>query len=136
MSFKSGSVGLRQVLVPSALLTKFESLDEPYTSKNIETCGFLTGTISSDQLKITHLIIPKQSGTSDSCITRNEEEMHSYLEKHDLEYLGTIHTHPSQPAFLSSVDLHTQFSLQMMLPEATSYINFEIQWASPKQFHT
>ena len=79
MSLNSGSVGLRKVLVPYALLTKFESLAEPNTNINIETCGFLTGTISSDQLKITHLIIPKQSGTSDSCITRNEEEMHSHI---------------------------------------------------------
>ena len=114
--------GLRQVLVPSVLITQFESLAEPNTSANIETCGFLTGTISGDQLKITHLLIPKQSGTSDSCITSNEEEMDEYLEKYDLKTLGTIHTHPSQTAFLSSVDLHTQLLLQRRLPEAIAVV--------------
>ena len=123
MSLNSGSViGLRRVLLPSAILSKFEELAEPNTSKNIETCGILSGKFFRNQLQITHLIIPKQSGTSDSCTTNCEEELNKYLEKHDLEYLGTIHTHPSQPAFLSSVDLHTQFSLQMMLPEAISVV--------------
>ena len=122
MSLNSGSVGLRQVLVPSGLITNFESIAEPNTCSNIETCGFLSGTISGDQLKVTHLLIPKQSGTSDSCITNNEEEMDEYLEKCDLKILGTIHTHPSQKAFLSSVDLHTQLSFQLRLPEAIAIV--------------
>ena len=33
-----------------------------------------------------------------------------------------IHTHPSQTAFLSSVDLHTQLSYQLMLPEAIAIV--------------
>jgi STAM-binding protein len=33
-----------------------------------------------------------------------------------------IHTHPSQTAFLSSVDLHTHLSYQLMLPEALAIV--------------
>ena len=33
-----------------------------------------------------------------------------------------IHTHPSQTAFLSSVDLHTHLSYQLMLPEAVAIV--------------
>ena len=36
--------------------------------------------------------------------------------------LFQIHTHPTQTAFLSSVDLHTQLSYQLMLPEAIAIV--------------
>ena len=48
-----------------------------------------------------------QVGTSDTCSTDREEEIWSYCESHGVCVLGWIHTHPSQTAFLSSVDLHT-----------------------------
>jgi STAM-binding protein len=40
--------------------------------------------------------------------------------RNDLVTLGWIHTHPSQDCFLSSVDLHTQFSYQIMIPESVA----------------
>ena len=40
---------------------------------------------------ITHLVIPKQTSTSDSCTTSNEEEMFDVQDKHDLVTLGWIH---------------------------------------------
>ena len=90
MSLYSGSGGLRQVLVPNMLMGKFLSIAEPNTSSNIETCGFLTGKLSQNQFKITHLLIPKQSGTADSCVTSGEEAMFDYQEKHDLITLGWV----------------------------------------------
>nr|GFB88628.1 AMSH-like ubiquitin thioesterase 2 isoform X1 [Tanacetum cinerariifolium] len=36
--------------------------------------------------------------------------------------VGWIHTHPSQSCFMSSVDLHTQYSYQVMLPEAVAIV--------------
>ena len=121
-SSDSESGSLRQVLVPVTLTAKFESLAEPNTSANIETCGFLTGKVDENQLKITHMIIPKQWGTAISCATTDEEEMLEYMEENDLITLGSIHTHPSQKVFMSSIDLHTQFSLQVMIPEAISIV--------------
>jgi len=43
-------------------------------------------------------------------------------DKHNLLTLGWIHTHPSQTCFLSSIDLHTHFSYQIMLPEAIAIV--------------
>jgi STAM-binding protein len=122
MSLYSGSRQLRQVIVPNILIGKFLSIAQTNTSSNIETCGFLTGKRIENQFKITHLLIPKQSGTADSCDTNQEEIIFDYQEKHSLLTLGWIHTHPSQTAFLSSVDLHTQLSYQLMLPEAIAIV--------------
>ena len=122
MSLDSRSGDLRHLLVPSMVMAKFESIAEPNTSSNIETCGFLGGKLYQNQFKITHLLIPKQSGTGYSCETIDEEVMVDYMVKNDLITLGTIHTHPTQTVFMSSVDLHTQLALQLMLPEAISII--------------
>ena len=40
---------------------------------------------------VTHVIIPKQRGTSDSCQTLHEEELFEYQDKLDLITLGWIH---------------------------------------------
>ncbi|XP_067011147.1 STAM-binding protein-like A [Anabrus simplex] len=115
-------VGLRNVLVPSRLMSKFMTLAQRNTELNIETCGILAGKLDHDQLIITHLLVPKQQGTPDSCSTQNEEEIFDYQDQHDLITLGWIHTHPSQTAFLSSVDLHTHCSYQRMMPEALAIV--------------
>ncbi|XP_068631119.1 STAM-binding protein-like A [Battus philenor] len=113
---------LRTVLVPASLLARFQLLAAPNTARNIELCGILAGILERDQLKITHVIIPKQTGTADSCSTNNEEEIFHYQDQHNLITLGWIHTHPTQTAFLSSVDLHTQCSYQLMMPEAIAIV--------------
>ena len=51
-----------------------------------------------------------------------EEALFSYCYEQDLLVLGWIHTHPSQDCFLSSVDLHTQLSYQLMLREAVAVV--------------
>lgn len=122
MSLYSESGGLRQISVPTMLMAKFLSLADKNTSNNIETGGVLAGKLSQNKFKITNLIIPQQTGTSDSCTTSGEEAVWDYQEKNDLLSLGWIHTHPSQTSFLSSVDLHTQFSYQVMLPEAIAIV--------------
>lgn len=121
-SLYGGQLRLRTVLVPSALLAKFLRLAATNTAKNIETCGILAGILERDQLKITHVVVPKQTGTPDSCSTNNEEEIFHYQDQHNLITLGWIHTHPTQTAFLSSVDLHTQCSYQLMMPEAIAIV--------------
>ena len=40
---------------------------------------------------ITHLVVPKQTATPDSCTTTNEEEMFDVQDKYDLVTLGWIH---------------------------------------------
>ncbi|KAI8368045.1 hypothetical protein BD560DRAFT_399150 [Blakeslea trispora] len=113
---------LRRMLLPQGIQAQFLSIAEPNTRNKIETCGILAGILKNNILKITTLIIPKQTGTSDTCTTENEEELFDIQDKHDLLTFGWIHTHPTQSCFLSSVDLHTHCSYQLMLPEAIAIV--------------
>lgn len=117
-----GTQGLRIVVVPSSLFSRFLHMSRSNTEKNIETCAILAGKFSKNQLTISHLLVPKQSGTPDSCFTESEEEVLEYQDFHGLDTVGWVHTHPTQTAFMSSVDLHTHCSYQLMLPEAVSIV--------------
>ncbi len=64
----------------------------------------------------------KQSSGPDYCDMENVEELFGIQDQFDLLTLGWIHTHPTQTAFLSSVDLHTHCSYQLMLPEAIAIV--------------
>ena len=113
---------LRIVSLPAETSRKFLNLAEANTSRNIETCGILAGRLSQNKFVITHCIIPKQKGTSETCSTEQEHELFEIIDSQNLITLGWIHTHPSQTAFLSSVDLHTHFGYQVMIPEAIAIV--------------
>nr|XP_046241909.1 STAM-binding protein-like A [Scatophagus argus] len=113
---------LRQLAVPAELCQSFLRLAEANTSRAVETCGILCGKLTRNAFTVTHVIVPKQSGGPDYCDTENEEELFLIQDQYDLITLGWIHTHPTQTAFLSSVDLHTHCSYQMMLPEAIAIV--------------
>ncbi|KAF5305526.1 hypothetical protein FQA39_LY01617 [Lamprigera yunnana] len=114
--------GLRTVVTPAKVISHFLNLSQKNTFNNIETCGILAGKLEKNHLIITHVILPKQRGTSDSCITMNEEEIFDYQDQHNLITIGWIHTHPTQTAFLSSVDLHTHCPYQLLMPEAIAIV--------------
>ncbi|XP_067408899.1 AMSH-like protease isoform X2 [Emydura macquarii macquarii] len=99
---------LRGVVLPTDLCHKFLLLAEENTTHN--------------EFTITHVIVPKQSAGPDYCDMENVEELFSVQDQHNLLTLGWIHTHPTQTAFLSSVDLHTHCSYQLMLPEAIAIV--------------
>ncbi|NXM88313.1 STABP protein, partial [Oenanthe oenanthe] len=113
---------LRQVIVPRELCHKFLQLADANTARGVETCGILCGKLMRNEFTITHVIVPKQLGGPDSCTTESEEELFIIQDQHGLVTLGWIHTHPTQTAFLSSVDLHTHCSYQMMLPESIAIV--------------
>ncbi|OZC09071.1 Mov34/MPN/PAD-1 family protein [Onchocerca flexuosa] len=113
----------KEVVVAGDLVENFVRLAQINTSRNVETCGILCGSlISGGVCRITHAVVPKQTGAADSCDTHNEEEVFAYQDVNNLITLGWIHTHPSQTAFLSSVDLHTHCSYQLMLSEAIAIV--------------
>ncbi|XP_031416758.1 AMSH-like protease isoform X2 [Clupea harengus] len=114
--------GLRRVLVPRDLTHRFLLLADSNTARGIETCGVLCGKLTHNEFVLTHVIVPKQSAGPDYCDMENVEELFSYQDRHSLLTLGWIHTHPTQTAFLSSVDLHTHCSYQLMLPEAIAIV--------------
>lgn len=115
---------LRTIEMDGDMFDRFVQLTNRNTFKGIETCGILAGSFLPQKniFRVTHLIIPKQTGTSDTCATTNEDEIFEYQIKHDLLTLGWIHTHPTQACFLSSVDLHTQSSYQTLFPEAVAVV--------------
>lgn len=83
--------GLRTVTVPKDTMYRFLMLVSANTAKSIETCGILAGRLSQNQFRITHVIIPKQNGTADSCTTMHEEELFDVQDQHNLITLGWIH---------------------------------------------
>ena len=66
---------LRVVHIPTEISTKFLSLTAENNKQNIETCGLLFGISEGDAFIITHCMLPKQTGTHDSCCTTNEEQI-------------------------------------------------------------
>lgn len=113
---------LRTVFLPPDLRSKFLELAASNTRRNLETCGILCGTLISNALFISRLLIPEQTSTSDTCETVNESTIFDYCDSEDLMVLGWIHTHPTQTCFMSSRDLHTHCGYQVMLPESIAIV--------------
>ena len=113
---------LRTIWLPPNLRQRFLTLTLPNTNANLETCGILCGTLISNALFISKLVIPDQESTSDTCETVNESALFDYVDGEDLMVLGWIHTHPTQTCFMSSRDLHTHAGYQMMMPESIAIV--------------
>ncbi|XP_057474756.1 AMSH-like ubiquitin thioesterase 1 isoform X1 [Actinidia eriantha] len=108
--------------ISTTLMDSFMKLAKTNTDKHLETCGVLAGLLKNRKFYVTALIIPKQESTSDSCQTTNEEEIFEVQDKQSLFPLGWIHTHPTQSCFMSSIDVHTHYSYQIMLPESIAIV--------------
>ncbi|OMO80246.1 hypothetical protein COLO4_24172 [Corchorus olitorius] len=87
----------RELQNSAQLMDDFLELAKDNTKKDLETCGVLGAFLEKGTYYVTTLIIPKQESTSNS-------------------------THPSQSCFMSSIDLHTQYSYQVMVPEAFAIV--------------
>ncbi|KAG6572942.1 AMSH-like ubiquitin thioesterase 1, partial [Cucurbita argyrosperma subsp. sororia] len=111
-----------QLHISTTMMENFMRLAKSNTAKNLETCGVLAGSLKNRTFYVTALIVPKQESTSDTCQTTNEEEIFEVQDKRSLFPLGWIHTHPTQSCFMSSVDVHTHYSYQVMLPEAVAIV--------------
>ncbi|KAL1620407.1 hypothetical protein SLS54_006194 [Diplodia seriata] len=121
-AFLENGTPLRTVFIPPTLRTEFLRRASSNTRQNLETCGILCGTLISNALFISRLLIPDQESTSDTCETINESAIFDYCDSEDLMVLGWIHTHPSQTCFMSSRDLHTHCGYQVMLPESIAIV--------------
>lgn len=113
---------LRTIFLPPDLRHRFLSIALPNTKANLETCGILCGTLISNALFISKLVIPEQESTSDTCETVNESDLFDYVDGEDLMVLGWIHTHPTQTCFMSSRDLHTHCGYQVMMSESIAIV--------------
>ncbi|RYP72610.1 hypothetical protein DL771_004105 [Monosporascus sp. 5C6A] len=113
---------LRSVFLPATLRQQFLKIAADNTRRGLEMCGILCGTAVNNALFISKLVIPEQICTSDTCETENETSLLDYCIENDLLILGWIHTHPTQTCFMSSRDLHTQASYQVMLKESIAIV--------------
>jgi STAM-binding protein len=113
---------LRTIFLPPTLREQFLKHASKNTRNNLETCGMLCGTLLSNALFVSQLVIPEQKSTSDTCETINESAFFDYCASEDLMVLGWIHTHPSQTCFMSSRDLHTHAGYQIMMPESIAIV--------------
>jgi len=122
VAYTEGGQTLRTIFLPEGLRSKFLAMAAPNTRKNLETCGILCGFLKQNALFVNRLVIPDQEATSDTCATTDEEALFNYVDGEDLMVLGWIHTHPTQTCFMSSVDLHTHCSYQLMLTESIAIV--------------
>ncbi len=113
---------IRPVFLPANLRREFLKIAADNTRKGLEMCGMLCGTTVNNALFISHLVIPEQKCTSDTCETENEAAMLDFCIENDLIVIGWIHTHPTQTCFMSSRDLHTQAGYQVMMPESIAIV--------------
>ncbi|XP_059656108.1 AMSH-like ubiquitin thioesterase 2 isoform X1 [Cornus florida] len=118
----AASTVLKDVHISARLLDDFLELARDNTNNDLETCGVLGAFLKEGTFYVTTLIIPKQESTSGSCQALNEEEIFAIQNEQSLFPVGWIHTHPSQSCFMSSIDLHTQYSYQVMVPEAVAIV--------------
>lgn len=115
----------KRVFVNVDLVDEFVRLADDATRRNKETMGIIAGKLNqSNEYVVTHLIVPHQTGTHDSCETLDYEELTKEMLSEDLTQLGWIHVHPRFEVFLSSVDMHTQLVPQQQLSEY-----FAIVWS-------
>lgn len=52
---------------------------------------FIFSQVSGGTYRITHVVVPKQTGAADSCDTHNEEEVFAFQDANNLITLGWIH---------------------------------------------
>ncbi|KAL8771734.1 MAG: hypothetical protein Q9209_002925 [Squamulea sp. 1 TL-2023] len=121
-AYLENGTALRTIFLPPDLRHRFLSIALPNTRANLETCGILCGTLISNALFVSKLVIPEQKSTSDTCETVNESDLFDYIDGEDLMILGWIHTHPTQTCFMSSRDLHTHSGYQVMMPESIAIV--------------
>ena len=117
----NGKSLLKNLRISTTLSETFLEAVKDNTDKDIETLAFLAG-FDGNNFVVTDIVVPKQTGTQNTCTTTDEQVMLDFLNDENLICLGWIHTHPSQSLFLSSVDLHMQCSLQHLLPEAVALV--------------
>jgi len=118
----STTAGLRSVAVPGDLIVRFLDIARVNSDRGIETLGTLGGQLRNNKFMISHLLIPRQVGKSDSCTMDGLEDVWDVHDKENIIFLGWIHTHPAYSVFLSSVDMHNQYEWQHMLPEAIATV--------------
>eukprot|EP00438_Fugacium_kawagutii_P022768 Skav229085 [mRNA] locus=scaffold2711:72876:81145:+ [translate_table: standard] len=121
----------KDVQLPQNLLTSFIETAWRYSPEN-EFMGWLTGKLEKrgkpkkPVVVVDGLFCPRQEGNQWSVREAGDEylpsQMLHYMEKSESYVVGWIHSHPTFNAFLSSVDLHTHYSIQSSQAHAVAIV--------------
>jgi proteasome lid subunit RPN8/RPN11 len=114
-----------KIYINQRMIDDFLSYGFTELENKIEFCAILAGHFSDhhpNAIEVTHLLIPNQTGTGESVQAINEMQLFDYQMEHKLFTVGWVHTHPTQTAFLSAVDLRTQFSYQSLFPDSIAIV--------------
>ncbi|MES1914380.1 MAG: hypothetical protein MHM6MM_006463, partial [Cercozoa sp. M6MM] len=114
------NIKLQPVHLPASLASVFLNAAAENTTKDVETCGVLGAVLEDGIYKVDRLVLPPQTGDANSCEQLDETAVLRGMQERVV--VGWIHTHPSQTAFLSSVDVHTQYGYQVQLAEAVGVV--------------
>lgn len=84
------STTLRAIHLPTNVLADFYAFAQANTEANVETCAILCGRFdeSTKDLWITHVLVPNQTATADTCVTTDEEQLIALQIEKDLLTLG------------------------------------------------
>ena len=110
------------VIMPKDTVESFVQAAYVNSQKKVETLGFLAGRREDGRVLVKAVIIPEQVGTTSTCECRQEEQVVACIRRDNLILVGWIHTHPIYDTFMSSIDVHTQYTIQKDVPEAFAIV--------------
>ena len=95
LNFQRKVVRYKAAQISKGLGEVFLQLSRDNTLNNTETCDVLGGKDAGTEFVVTHLIIPKKLGTSDSCTALDEQCIHDTFEKHNCIRCSWLDPHAS-----------------------------------------
>lgn len=130
----------KPIQFPQNLLTSF--IQTAWTcAKENEFMGWITGKLepmkgggkkgkdvakTEPMVVVNGLFIPKQQADQTNVWEAADSDppfqMVEFMQESESVVVGWIHSHPTFEAFLSSIDMHTQYSLQKDLPQAFAIV--------------
>jgi hypothetical protein len=114
----------QRVVVPEEFVEECEAYAQANTTKGIETLvyGLTSDPFSAPCARVTHMYIPEQVCTPDSCEDVGGG-VAAYCEEHGLRVVLWWHSHPKQLNSPTSVDVHTHAQYQSLFSGAVSIIS-------------
>lgn len=79
--------------MPAETVSKFVAVAVENTKKDIETIGLLFGRLENNQLTVSHVLVPHQTGTYLTCEPTDEGiiQIQNFKDENDVIFLGWIH---------------------------------------------
>jgi STAM-binding protein len=128
MGHRSAAPCMRPLVfkISHTLINSFLTLASENSKLGIETLGLLLGiqevTDNENCFIVIELVIPQQTGSAVTCVETESDVNFNYVISTGYLELGWIHTHPTHDNFLSSVDLHSHYRRQRLMPESIAVV--------------